>query len=138
MNKLYLTGFLMAASLPAAAANEPFVVGVTNQQTPFSVLLPTTTTSGEHIKTVTIESIAVECTDSTGNTNPGTVEIGGNFRAEFRYYFFPFQSINSSGMYTDDVFAERTLIFADPGASITLGLNASMPRCAVTYSGHLE
>lgn len=140
------SGLLMMATGQAAKPNakvnlsgdEPFVLNpAVNAATPFTFTVPSTTSTGKAVKVVSIEFVTADCAAVTGTTFIGVAKISAPFQGTFGFYSLPFGPPMSFPNEIEFGSAHQTLIFADPGTTVSYGLSGGQPACTVTITGHL-
>jgi len=119
-----------------AKVSEPFTVQFAPASPVTSGTLPSKTSSGAPVKTVTIEFLNASCEAPAGTTMPGVAALSFTFGNQVNYVFQPGAPLQFS---TSAVFitSERTLMFADPGSFAIYNLTAVNAKCTATLSGYL-
>lgn len=120
------------------ATDEPFVLSpAVNGATPFTFTVPSTTSTGRAVKVVSIEFVTADCASVPGTTFIGVAQIKALFNGNFGFYALPFGPPMSFPNEVEFGSAHQTVIFADPGTTVSYGLSGGQPACTVTISGHL-
>jgi hypothetical protein len=121
---------------------EPFVIQETDLEVPLFFPLPSVTSSGANVKTVVIEFVSADCnTQPQGFLGPGKLAL--KFSGKEFFATFPFGQPTTPDANTSEfATAQRTLIFADPGAFVTFnsfvtGGVSKSTICSLSLFGYL-
>jgi hypothetical protein len=130
--------FVPCTIIPLAAADQPFVLSSPlNSTTPFNLTVPSTTSNGRAVKTVIVDFVTADCVATTGTTFVGSLQLRAFFSGNFAFYALAFTPPMPFVNDVEFVLTQKTLMFADPGSTITVGLSAGQPTCTVTFTGRL-